>query len=59
LVTFAARNAADSDWCRPHITKNNGQHNAFIKAVGFGSVTHRSIVDRFMSLPVGDLLAEQ
>ncbi len=51
-AAFATRNADDSDWCRPHTDKNHGQHDAFIKAVGFGSVTHRSILDWFMSLPL-------
>jgi hypothetical protein len=51
-VAFATRTADETDWCRTHSDKNNGQHDAFIKAVGFGSVTHPSIVNWFMSLPL-------
>lgn len=51
-VAFATRNADDTDWCRPHTDKNRGQHDAFIKAVGFESVTHRSMISWFMSLPL-------
>jgi hypothetical protein len=51
-VAFATRNSDDTDWCRPHTSKNRGQHDAFITAVGFGSPTHRSILSWFMSLPL-------
>jgi hypothetical protein len=51
-VAFATRNADNTDWCRPHTTKNRSQHEDFIKAAGFGSVAHRSILNWFMSLPL-------
>jgi hypothetical protein len=51
-VAFATRNADDTDWCRPHNDKNRGQHKAFLDAVEFGSVTHRSILSWFVSLPL-------
>lgn len=51
-VAFATRNADDTDWCRPHNDKNRYQHKAFLDAVEFGSVTHRSILSWFMSLPL-------
>lgn len=51
-VAFATRNADDSNWCRPHTPKNQAQHAAFIDAVEFGSPTHRSIIDWFMTLPL-------
>jgi hypothetical protein len=51
-VAFATRKADDTDWCRPHNEKNRGQHQIFLDAVEFGSVTHRSILSWFMSLPL-------
>ena len=51
-VAFATRTADDTEWCRPHNDKNRGQHQAFLRAVEFGSATHRSILDWFMSLPL-------
>ncbi|MEP6297143.1 MAG: metallophosphoesterase, partial [Ilumatobacter sp.] len=51
-IAYATRNADDTDWCRRHSEKNVGQHQEFLDAVGFGSVTHRSILDWFMSLPL-------
>jgi hypothetical protein len=51
-VAFATRNNDDSDWCRRHTDKNCDQHEAFIKAVGFGSAQHRSTLDWFKSLPL-------
>lgn len=51
-VAFATRTADDTDWCRPHSAKNRGQHQAFLSAVEFGSGTHRSTLDWFMSLPL-------
>lgn len=51
-VAFATRNADDTDWCRPHNNKNCGQHKTLLDAVGFGSVTHRSMLSWFMSLPL-------
>ena len=47
-VAFATRTADDTEWCRPHNDKNRGQHQAFLRAVEFGSATHRSILDWFM-----------
>ena len=51
-VAFATRKADDTDWCRPHNEKNRGQHQIFLDAVEFGSVTHRSILNWLMSLPL-------
>ncbi|BAN04412.1 metallophosphoesterase [Ilumatobacter coccineus] len=51
-VAFATRNADDTDWCRPHTPKNRNQHQAFVDAIEFGSTTHRSLLDWFMSLPL-------
>ena len=51
-VAYATRNGDDTDWCRPHTDKNRNQHRVFLDAAEFGSATHRSILDWFMSLPL-------
>jgi hypothetical protein len=44
-VAYATVDPVRFDYCRPHSDKNNGQHEAFLSDVPFGSPLHRSIID--------------
>lgn len=44
--------AAPSDYLRPHNSKNDKQHVAFITAVGFGSALHHEWLGWFRTLPL-------
>ena len=51
-VAYATVDPARLDYCRPHTEKNNGQHEAFLSDIDFGSPLHRSIIDWFMTIPL-------
>ena len=51
-VAYATFDPVRGDYCRPHSDKNNGQHDAFLLDVEFGSPLHRSIIDWFMTIPM-------
>jgi hypothetical protein len=50
-VAYATKNET-GEWCRVHSDKNHNQHVDFLNEVGFGSPTHREILDWFMTLPL-------
>ncbi len=43
---------APGEYLRRHGTKNNGQHEEFIAAFGFGSGDHEDVIDWFRSMPL-------
>ena len=51
-VAYATVDPVRLDYCRPHSEKNNGQHEAFLSDIDFGSPLHRSIIDWFMTIPL-------
>jgi hypothetical protein len=51
-VAYAKVDPKRLDYCRPHSGKNDGQHEAFLADVEFGSPLHRSIIGWFMEFPL-------
>jgi hypothetical protein len=51
-VAYVTLDPARADYCRPHTSKNRGQHEAFLDEVGFDTPAHRSVIDWFRELPL-------